>query len=138
MQAPAMMPPPLAPFSVGCGDHGILITLHAGAGQHPGQSQRPASQWIQRAAVPVAVDLGRITLLNSRIVGWLFALIQDGPLNVLGIRNANLHVHAQIRRIGLAAFVAAPPLAGPAAGAQGGPHAGPALTVATSHAVTGS
>lgn len=116
MQVPPLTPPPHVPFSVACGDDGILITLHDGAGQHPGLSERQASRWIQGAAVPVAVDLGRITLLNSRIVGWLFGLILDGPLTILDIRNANHHIHAQIQRVGLAAFLAAPPAAAPAAG----------------------
>jgi hypothetical protein len=141
MQAPPLSPPPHAPFSVDYGDNVILITLHAGAGQHPGLSQRQASRWIQRAAVPVAVDLSRIALLNSRIVGWLFGLILDGPLTVLDIRNANRHVHAQIRRIGLAAFVAATPASVPAAGQRIGQQLGreaePALKDAAAQPVTG-
>jgi len=120
IQAPPLTPPQHVPFSVGRGDDGILITVHADAGQHPGLSQRQASLWIKGATFPVAVDLGRITLLNSRIVGWLFSLIVDGPMTVLDIRNANRHIHAQIKRIGLAAFIASPPApaqeATPAAG----------------------
>jgi len=45
------------------------------------------------------------------------------------VRNANRHVHAQIQRIGLAAFVAAPPAPAPAAGQQEGRKAGPEMEV---------
>jgi hypothetical protein len=144
MPAPPLMPPQHAPFSVGVSNDGLLITLHAGAGEHPVLSQRQSSLWIQRAALPVAVDLGRIPLLNSRIVGWLFGLIQDGPLAVLDIRNANRQVRSQIQRIGLAAFVAAPPAALPALPALGrqlpppsGLSAPPALQAAAGLPVTG-
>lgn len=145
MQAPPMTPPPHAPFTVGRSADGILITLHAGAGQHPVLSQRQSSLWIQRVALPVAVDLARIPLLNSRIVGWLFGLIQDGPLTVLDLRNANRQVHTQIQRIGLARFVAAPPapapVSAPASARQPGQPDGPTtlamLQVAAAQTVTG-
>ncbi len=109
---PTLLPPEHVPFAVERSDAGILISVHLNAGQHPALTQRQSSQWLHGVALPVTVDLGRIPLLNSRLIGWLFALIIDGPLTVIGIRNASAQVQAQIRRTGLTAFVAATPESG--------------------------